>query len=66
MKVYKLTTDRFGHKAGTTVYHYGRNTYGLVSDDERATGVPHLAVSLEPDKTPFFTVPENGVEEVKS
>lgn len=59
MKKYVLKRERFEHPAGTTVYEFGFCTYGLCGDDERATGAPHTAVTLNSDGSyPFFTVPE--------
>ena len=57
-KAFTLLRDRFSHKAGTTCYQFTRNTFGLSSDDERATGIEHTCVTLRPDGDyPFFTVP---------
>ena len=42
---------------GTIVYHYGGATYGCIS----AVGI---AVSMEPNKEPFFEVPFSAVEEI--
>jgi len=51
--------------AGTIVYACAHHDYGLSRDDTRITGVPHISVTLNPDGYyPFFTVPEDSVEEV--
>lgn len=49
--------------AGTIVYGCAHHDYGLASDDTRATGVPHMSVTLNSDGSyPFFTVPERDAE----
>jgi hypothetical protein len=61
---YKLLKDRFDHKAGTEVYGYLGYTYGLVTDENYATGVAHTAVSLVDNETPFFTIPISDLEPI--
>lgn len=63
---YRLKNDRFEHKAGTQVYPYHGYDYGLCGDDERVTGLEHVAVTLNADgSAPFFTVPQNDLEQKK-
>lgn len=63
MKVYRILTDRAGAykedcvKAGDIVYAFYGVTYGCISDNG-------IAVTLVPDKHPFFEVPKDAVEEV--
>ncbi len=65
-RTYILTKDRFEHKAGTTVYTFSNYAYGLIADDQEATGLPHVAVTLDPNGDyPFFTVPHRDLEEVR-
>ena len=55
---YKLKADRFEHPAGTVVYNPRYHDYGLAHDDTRATGIPHVSVTLDSDGGyPTFTVP---------
>lgn len=60
---YRLLHDRVVNekvfaRAGDTVYRLMRPDYGLAADDEHATGVVHVSVTLSPDGDyPFFTVP---------
>lgn len=59
VRKYRLLQERLGHPAGTVCYDFHGATYGCVSDDERATGAEHTAVTLDPsgEGYPFFTVP---------
>jgi hypothetical protein len=66
MRKFRLLENRFDIPADTIVYEYSGYTYGLVSDDERMTGEPHIAVTLQPDKEPFSTVPLTMLEEIES
>jgi hypothetical protein len=51
--------------AGTIVFACAKHDYGLARDDTRMTGVPHISVTMKSDGDyPFFTVPEDSVEEV--
>jgi hypothetical protein len=53
-----LKKDRFDHPAGTEVFVFGGQTYGLVREDQRLTGREHCAVTLKASGDgPFFTVP---------
>lgn len=64
MTAYTLTEDRFEHKAGTIVYDFHGCNYGCVSNDERMSGIAHVAVTLNADHTgPFFTVPKASLKE---
>jgi hypothetical protein len=57
--------DRYGHKAGTIVYDARAYDFNKASDDERLTGVPHYAVTLDPSGGyPIFTIPAQEVEPV--
>lgn len=64
---YVLKQARFNHPAGTICYRFGGCTYGLVSDDECATGIEHVAMTLDPEGKghPFFTVPSYYLEEAE-
>ena len=63
-KILTLKYPRFDHPAGTVVYQAKFYDYGLASDDERCTGMPHRSVTLNPDgRYPFFTVPTRHVLE---
>jgi hypothetical protein len=66
MKSYRLLKDRFEHGAGTIAFRYIGVDYGLCRDDERATGLEHIALTLDPNERsiPFFTVPVRDVEEI--
>lgn len=44
-------------KKGETVYRFYGATYGAIGGDG-------VAVTLEPDKHPFFELPENALKEV--
>ena len=46
-RCYRLTYDRFGWPAGTVVYDSPVGSYGLVSEDDRRTGVRHASVTVE-------------------
>lgn len=62
---YRTTVDRLGHPAGTIVYPCRYCDYGLSSDDTRASGVPHMAVTLnETGDYPFFTIPVAHLQEI--
>jgi hypothetical protein len=43
---------------GAIVYAYGGCTYGCISE-------AGIAVSFEPEQTPFFQVPRDAVEPIK-
>lgn len=61
--MYTLKFDIHGHKAGTVVYDSRKYDYGLASDDSRFTGIPHVAVTLDPSGGyPVFTVPQRDLE----
>ena len=63
--MYRLKSDRFGHKAGTVVYDSVKYDYGLANDDSRLTGIPHVSVTLDPSGDyPVFTVAEHDLEPV--
>lgn len=65
MRKFLLLKDRLGNAAGSIVYECSKNNYGLVSDDERATGVKHIAVTENPDGDyPFITAPVSILEEI--
>lgn len=50
-------------KAGTTVYVCRGPDYGCARDDEKATGLEHISVTLKPDGDyPFFTMPRTDLE----
>lgn len=64
--MYELKEDRFEYKAGTICYFCRGHDYGCVSDDERATGVQHVAMTLDPTGDyPFFTVPRAHIRRVE-
>jgi hypothetical protein len=64
-KKFKLKANRFEHSAGTICYRFLGWDYGCKSDDERATGVEHTVMTVDPNGgNPFFTVPVNDVEEI--
>ena len=46
---------------GQAVYLYTGYDYGLAADDTRTMNETHICVTLEKDKTPFFTVPLSGI-----
>ncbi len=49
---------------GATVYACFYD-YGLANDDTRATGIPHISVTLDPEGgNPFFTVPVADLEAI--
>lgn len=64
--VFELTYDRFDYKAGTRVYPYSGYDYGLCRDDEAATGIYHIAMTLEENGKQFFTVPLTGIKAIKT
>jgi hypothetical protein len=51
-------------KPGTIIYGFtGPHTYGIVSLDNKVTGIKHGAFTLKPDGDyPFFTMPLSDVE----
>lgn len=53
--------SKSGLAVGTTVY-YGKDFYGVASDDSRIEGIDYMAVSLDPSGEPFFTIPRADVE----
>ena len=60
-----LKYDRFGHKAGTRVYHLSGTDYGTASMDSLYTQIEHISVTENPSGDyPFFTVPKHDLEEV--
>ena len=63
-KSYLLKKPRFNYSVGCRVYEYWGCTYGCVSDDERASGDEHIAVTESPSgEPPFFTVPISDLQE---
>jgi hypothetical protein len=61
--MYRLKFDRLGHAKGTIVYDCHKHDYGCCRDDERMTGLPHIAVTTNLDGDyPFFTVAESELE----
>lgn len=62
---FRLLRARFEVPAGTTIYKASGYDYGCASDDQRATGVPHTSMTLEPSGDyPFFTVPNGDFEPI--
>lgn len=62
----KLLADRFGHKAGITVYDSKGYDYGLARDDTRNFAEEHISVTENEDGSyPFFTVPVRELEILK-
>jgi hypothetical protein len=60
---YRLKFERLGNAKGTIVYDCHKHDYGCVSDDERMTGLPHIAVTQNEDGDyPFFTVATQELE----
>lgn len=63
---YKLTKDRFEHKAGTVAHEFTGRDYGCKTADELDTGFVHLLLTVNADGSgPFFTIPVTDVEEIK-
>lgn len=63
---FRLLADRFEHKAGAICYDAKSYDYGLASDDTRATGQPHVSVTLEPSGDyPTFTVAVADLERIE-
>jgi hypothetical protein len=55
---FRVTTDSGDIKAGTIVYSPMGWDYGLASDDTRATGEPHVSISLQASGAyPTKTIP---------
>lgn len=51
--------------AGTIVYRCSGYDYGCARDDYAATGIPHIALTLDPTGDyPFFTHPAPDAEEL--
>lgn len=50
---------------GEPVY-YGADGYGCAIDDSRVTGIDHISVSRDPSGLPFFTIPREDVERIRS
>jgi hypothetical protein len=44
---YRLTKERFGWPVGTIVYDSPNGSYGLVSEDDRRTGIRHRFVTID-------------------
>ena len=58
---YRVLKDHLGLKEGQIVVEFHGYTYGLERDDERATGLPQMAVSSDGDN-PFTIVPVHLLE----
>jgi len=53
-------------KPGTIIYGFFQHTYGLVSLDNKVTGVKHVAFTLNADGNyPFFTMLMEHVRRIK-
>ena len=51
---------------GTIIYGFFQPTYGLVSLDNKVTGIKHGAFTLNADGDyPFFTMPMEHVQRIK-
>jgi hypothetical protein len=51
--------------AGSVVYACAYYDYGVADDDTRLSGKPHISVTLNSNGSyPFFTVPEDAVEQI--
>ena len=62
---FRVTKDSGELKAGAIVYAPMGWDYGLASDDTRATGVPHVSVSLKPNGDyPTRTIPSAYLQPV--
>jgi hypothetical protein len=44
------------------IVYPGNDCYGCASDDSRLLGIDHIAMSLNKEGTPFFTIPRDDVE----
>ena len=55
---YKLKQNFADLPKGSIVFEYGGCTYGCISSNG-------IAVTLKPDKTPFFEVPKTLLDEVE-
>lgn len=66
MQKYKINgANSGGYPIGTICYEFNRYDYGLASDDTRATGKPHVSVTLNSDGDyPSFTIREDFLEKV--
>lgn len=65
MRVFRLVRDRFGHKAGSEVYEYMYNDYGMASMDSFFTQLKHISITTDPSgNNPFFTIPMHDLEEI--
>jgi hypothetical protein len=53
---------RFALPAGTEVYLYWGQTYGIPYDDQARTGEMHFAVTMVQGEAPFFSVPASFLE----
>lgn len=50
---------------GRIVFEYLRDDYGLAHHDTRASGIRHIAVTLDPEGGfPFFTVARNDLKDM--
>lgn len=63
-KAYRLKTKEDGIPAGTIVYEYNGNHFGILGDDYRATGRRVVAVTKVADQLPFITIFEDNLEEI--
>lgn len=65
MRQYKvIRADRASRSVfavGDIVYP-GNDSYGCASDDTRATGIEHTAISTDESGTPFFTIPKADIQ----
>lgn len=71
--LYRVLKDRFVRSetrtttsamVGDIVKEFKGYTYGLVSDDENATGIEHMAVCHLDSEDVFFTIPVEDLEPV--
>ena len=70
MKKYKvIRSDRSSSslsqiKKDQILYENTKPDYGCASDDTREHGTTYISVTVEPDGSPFFTIPLQDLEEL--
>lgn len=65
MRQYKvIRADRASRPifAEGDIVYPGNDCYGCASDDSRATGIEHTAISTDKSGEPFFTIPKADIQ----
>lgn len=49
----------------SATFYRGNDYYGLCEDDQRMTGIEHVAICDNKSGYPFVTIPREDVEEIR-